>query len=236
MEAPIRTPKLHHKLIHPANGKSSAPQLKQITVDAVDEYNTIYIAVEVATSGGTPIDIISGLKMELPPMPIAPLTQPPQNAKKSRKASWPPRQRISLGTRPRPTFNFRACSLLFINTPSKDSDTIKTEKDKRIAPSRLLHLLTLPGSLLVPRMKLTKRLATTVESASKCFDHCFRCEVSLSKSQFSQLISSLLAYAYSRELISQLFNSDLLSGFIEIFYKISVFASMGSVLIQDTLA
>ena len=47
----------------------------------------MYIAVEIATRGGTPIEIISGLKMELPPNPIAPLSQPPQNAKISSQAS-----------------------------------------------------------------------------------------------------------------------------------------------------
>lgn len=53
-----------------------------MTVDAVDEYKTMYMAVEVATNGGTPIDIIRGLKIELPPTPMAPLTHPPQSAKK----------------------------------------------------------------------------------------------------------------------------------------------------------
>jgi hypothetical protein len=43
----------------------------------------IYIPVEVDTEGGTPKEIMSGLKIEPPPRPRAPETQPPTKAKKS---------------------------------------------------------------------------------------------------------------------------------------------------------
>jgi len=44
----------------------------------------MYIAVELATSGGTPNETISGLNIELPPSPIAPLIHPPLKANESK--------------------------------------------------------------------------------------------------------------------------------------------------------
>jgi hypothetical protein len=41
----------------------------------------MYIPVEVDTDGGTPSEIIKGLKIDPPPRPRAPLTHPPTNAK-----------------------------------------------------------------------------------------------------------------------------------------------------------
>ena len=44
----------------------------------------MYIPVAVETEGGTPRLIISGLKMEPPPKPRAPPTQPPTKAKNNK--------------------------------------------------------------------------------------------------------------------------------------------------------
>ncbi len=55
-----------------------------ITVEAAVENIIMYIPVEVETSGGTPSEIITGLKTEPPPSPRAPLINPPQNAKNNK--------------------------------------------------------------------------------------------------------------------------------------------------------
>ena len=52
-----------------------------ITVLAIVDHIIMYMPVFVETEGGTPSEIINGLKMEPPPRPKAPLTQPPTKAK-----------------------------------------------------------------------------------------------------------------------------------------------------------
>lgn len=86
-------------------------------VVAADEIITIYIPVEVDTDGGTPSEIISGLKIDPPPRPSAPPTHPPKKAKMSKSRNGLPVYLISLGMRPQFSLILRACSFLFIITP-----------------------------------------------------------------------------------------------------------------------
>jgi hypothetical protein len=86
-------------------------------VVAAEEYIIMYMPVEVDTDGGTPSDIISGLKIEPPPRPRAPPTHPPRKAKTRSNLKGLPSYLMSLGMRPRLSFYLRACSFLFIMTP-----------------------------------------------------------------------------------------------------------------------
>ncbi len=70
--------------------------------------------VDVETDGGTPSEIMRGLKIEPPPRPKAPPTQPPKNAKIRSNLSYLPSNRISLAIIPLPALIFKACSFLFI--------------------------------------------------------------------------------------------------------------------------
>ena len=83
-------------------------------VDAAEEYIIIYMPVEVETDGGTPREIMRGLKIEPPPSPKAPPTHPPKNAKIRSNLSYLPSNRISLAIIPLPTLSFKACSFLLI--------------------------------------------------------------------------------------------------------------------------
>lgn len=78
---PTIIPMDDQKLSHRLYPMLSVPQFKNITVDAKVEYITIYIPVLVDTKGGTPSYINIGLKIDPPPRPRAPDTNPPKNAK-----------------------------------------------------------------------------------------------------------------------------------------------------------
>jgi hypothetical protein len=52
----------------------------KITLEEAVEYIIIYIPVDEATLGGTPILSNKGLKIAPPPRPSAPDTHPPMNA------------------------------------------------------------------------------------------------------------------------------------------------------------
>lgn len=62
----------------------------------------IYIPVADATFGGTPIERRSGLKIEPPPSPRAPETQPPTNEKMRSLNMTSPLRTTSLLARPPP--------------------------------------------------------------------------------------------------------------------------------------
>jgi hypothetical protein len=58
-----------------------------IIVEAPVENMIMNMPVDVETDGGTPSEIISGLKIEPPPRPNAPPTQPPNRAPNKRESS-----------------------------------------------------------------------------------------------------------------------------------------------------
>lgn len=58
--------------------------------EADADQRIMYIPVAVDTDGGTPREIISGLKIEPPPRPNAPLTHPPNSAPSRRFLSYLP--------------------------------------------------------------------------------------------------------------------------------------------------
>lgn len=73
---------------------------------------TRYIPVAEETLGGTPIEISRGLKMEPPPRPRAPATQPPRNANPKTLVKVYPSNLKSLSTKLiDPYFFLSACSL-----------------------------------------------------------------------------------------------------------------------------
>ena len=111
-------------------------------VDAPVEYMTIYIEVEVETRGGTPIAIITGLKIEEPPIPSVPLMNPPQKANVSKRTICWPLYLMSEGMRPRPTLAFKACSDLFMYKPHPVMTSIETMKVAKIAQSSSEQCLT----------------------------------------------------------------------------------------------
>ena len=142
-------------------------------LEAAVEHITMYMAVELETIGGTPIAIISGLKIEPPPKPRAPLTQPPTKAKKSNRPSCLPLYRMSESTIPRPTFCLRAYSLRLIDSPSIESVSIEQTKIAKIAQSAVLHFCSfrIEGFFLLPRRKLATTDSKIVISAIRCFVH-----------------------------------------------------------------
>jgi hypothetical protein len=102
----------------------------------------MYMPVDVETKGGTPIDIITGLKIDEPPIPSVPLTRPPKKAKVNNNTSCLPEYLISLGTRPLPSLVFKACSYLFMVKPTTDMINIHTMKQVKINQSVSLQCFT----------------------------------------------------------------------------------------------
>lgn len=74
----------------------------------------MYIPVEEATDGGTPILSKRGLKIIPPPKPKAPDTQPPKEAKTTSLVTLLPLKIISDSIKPLPTFSFNLYSLFRI--------------------------------------------------------------------------------------------------------------------------
>lgn len=64
-------------------------------VEAPVENMIMYIPVAVDTFGGTPKDIINGLKIEPPPRPSAPPTHPPNTAPNNKALNYLPEYWIS---------------------------------------------------------------------------------------------------------------------------------------------
>ena len=79
---PIMIPTDDQKLSHKAKFNSKVPYVKYTIVEAAEEYIIMYMLVELETIGGTPSDIITGLKIEPPPRPRAPLVHPPRTENK----------------------------------------------------------------------------------------------------------------------------------------------------------
>ncbi len=71
----------HHEPIHNPNGRFNVPNTIYVMLEPAVENMIIYIPVEDATAGGTPMLSNKGLKMAPPPKPSAPETQPPKRAK-----------------------------------------------------------------------------------------------------------------------------------------------------------
>jgi hypothetical protein len=69
-------------------------------VDAPVEKMIMYIPVADATLGGHPMLSNNGLKIDPPPSPRAPLTQPPTNEKTISLVSGPPLRITSLDPSP----------------------------------------------------------------------------------------------------------------------------------------
>lgn len=159
-------------------------------MEAAVEYIIIYILVAVDTSGGTPNDIITGLKIDPPPRPRAPPIKPPNKAKNSKYVSYLPLYLMSEGTSPRPTFYFKAYSVLLTEIPQSESDNRKTIKIVKIIQSKLLHFLIESKEFFLPLMKLTNRLNVTAMSANKCFEPYLKWEASFLKRLSRDFISS----------------------------------------------
>ena len=70
----------------------------------------MYIPVALATLGGHPKLSKSGLKIEPPPSPRAPETQPPTNEKVTSLTIGTPVKLISEDASPEPYLTFRSCS------------------------------------------------------------------------------------------------------------------------------
>lgn len=134
----------------------------------------IYIPVEVDTVGGTPIDIIRGLKMLPPPRPRAPEIHPPRKAKTSRMTSYLPSNLISPSTIGCPILILSACSLLLILTPIMLKHKAMTTKIAKILQSRAPHgsAPSKEGDFLDPRNMLTSKAKIIIPQANKCLGHC----------------------------------------------------------------
>ena len=138
------------------------------------EYMIMYIPVEVDTYGGTPIEIIRGLKMLPPPSPRAPPTHPPMKAPKINYDSCTPLNLISVGASPLPVFSFKACSRRLMKTPIMVREKANTMKSTNMPQSRPLHLSKpsiMLGAFLEPLIKvITSEIAIALK-ANKCFLH-----------------------------------------------------------------
>lgn len=155
-----------------------------IMVEAPVENIIMNIPVEVETDGGTPSDIIKGLKMEPPPRPKAPPTHPPNKAPRSKESSWLPPYLISLSIRPIPAFILRAYSLLFQIRPIILIMTIMSTKTPNIVQSNVLHLWTSMMGLF-PRSSVTHKFSPTVINAIKILGHYLRWEFSASSIKYN---------------------------------------------------
>jgi len=85
--------------------------MMKVKVAPPHENEIIYIEVAVATEGGTPSPIKSGLKMFPPPMPRAPETHPPNNDQPISYRAFDPSISISHFYR---IFAFLFCSYSFL--------------------------------------------------------------------------------------------------------------------------
>ena len=154
----------------------------------------MYMPVEVDTEGGTPSEIISGLKIAPPPRPSAPPTHPPRNAKVSNSFSCLPLYLISLGIRPLFNFYFKACSFMFILRPAKLNSSITITKRVNIVQSTKPHFsIGKSFTLFVPLISVTARLVATAPKANRCLGHYFEWEFSASSIALSALRSYSVA-------------------------------------------
>ena len=71
----------HQDPIQSPKGTFNVPNTMYVMLEPAVENMIIYIPVEDATAGGTPMLNKSGLKIAPPPSPRAPDTQPPSKAK-----------------------------------------------------------------------------------------------------------------------------------------------------------
>ena len=79
--SPIIEATAHHPPIQSPYGILSVPKTMYVMLEPAVENMIIYIPVEDATAGGTPMLRSKGLKIAPPPRPRAPETQPPSRAK-----------------------------------------------------------------------------------------------------------------------------------------------------------
>ena len=96
---PITDPNVLHAAIQIAKLMHSSPERKYIKQAQILLNVTRYIPVADDTFGGTPIESSRGLKIDPPPSPSAPATQPPIKAKNSTIQSVFPSNFKSLSTR-----------------------------------------------------------------------------------------------------------------------------------------
>ena len=71
----------HQDPIQSPKGRLSVPNTIYVILEPAVENMIMYIPVEDATAGGTPMLSKRGLKIAPPPRPRAPDTQPPSKAK-----------------------------------------------------------------------------------------------------------------------------------------------------------
>ena len=155
----------------------------------------MYMLVELDTIGGTPSEIITGLKIEPPPRPRAPLVHPPRTENKIIIAIYFASQRMSESTRPLPTFCFSSCSRRLIISPIRLRLTISITKMLNMIQSSGLHFcnLRIDGDFLEPLRKVTVIESNIVITAIKCLNHCLKCEFSASSNFSKDSISSQVA-------------------------------------------
>lgn len=157
-------------------------------VEAPVENMIMNIPVEVETDGGTPSEIIKGLKIEPPPRPKAPPTHPPNKAPRSNDINWLPPYRISLSMRPIPALILSAYSFLFQTKPIALIMIIITTKTPNIVQSKVLHLYTSMMGLS-PRSSVTLKFSPTVMNAIRILGHYFTWEFSASSILYNWLYS-----------------------------------------------
>ena len=111
-------------------------------LEPADENIIIYIPVDAATVGGTPMLIKSGLKIAPPPKPKAPETSPPIKAKDRSFSKVLLLYLRSLSTSPIPILIFKFYSLFMILTDTQVSIQQRRIKLYSTTQSTVLHFYT----------------------------------------------------------------------------------------------
>lgn len=107
----------HQEPIQSPNYTLSVPKTIYVILEPAVENMIMYIPVEEATAGGTPMLSKRGLKMAPPPSPSAPETHPPRRAKITSLYTTEPSNLTSLFAMPLPTFFFSVYSVFTFLTP-----------------------------------------------------------------------------------------------------------------------
>ncbi len=107
----------HHAPIQSPKGMFKVPNTMYVMLEPAVENMIMYIPVDEATAGGTPMLRSKGLKMAPPPRPSAPETHPPNRAKITNLVTTFLSNLTSLLARPLPTFFLSFYSLLTFLIP-----------------------------------------------------------------------------------------------------------------------
>ena len=170
----------------------------------------MYMPVEAATYGGTPIPISTGLNTIPPPNPTAEARPPPIDAAASLTIEIPVNE-MSLLFHPILVFFFSVSSFWSLKICTIEMTIVIVRNEKKIIQSAALHFYipTIEGFFFEPLKRLTKNAISKVQKHAKWIRHGKKLLLSLCYSFFANKIYTSSASIFPSSTSPLVFKGEL---------------------------